>query len=142
MNRKIPFYLICLLFLNCKTNQTINGKREGGWITQFALDSINNKGIYKTKEYYRRGVPIRTWKVYLDGKLTKKEKYRNDSTSIVTEYYPNGKIMKSGGAKIQYSKKEIHWFYSGPWKYFDEKGKLFCIKHYENGLESKIDSIR
>lgn len=141
MNRLI-FVLLAFFFLACKTNQTINGNREGVWITKIALDSVNNKFIYKSKEFYRNGLPVRTWKNYLDGKLTKKEKYKKDLSAIVTYYYPNGKIEKIGKTKTEISKKEIHWFYDDVWKHFDTLGKPTHIIYYENGLAVKTDTLK
>jgi len=139
---KLILFSILAIFLNCKTNQKIDGYPHGIWITKFAIDSINNKYIFKSKEVYKKGIPIRTWKNYLDGKLTKKEKYKKDLTATVTYYYSNGKIEKKGKTRTEISKKEVHWFYQGPWKFYDTLGKPTHIIYYENGVSTKTDTIK
>lgn len=132
---------ISISLLNCKTNQRVDGKQHGVWIAKFPLDSINNKLFYKSKEVFNMGMPVRTWKYYMDGKITRKEKYKKDLSAQVTFYHENGKVEKKGKTKIQISDKEAHWFYDGPWDFYDETGKQTKIVHYNFGLAMKTDSI-
>lgn len=143
MSVKNKFSLVVFfsILLSCKTNQTIDGKRHGVWITTVALDSVNNKLICKNREVYKMDVPVRTWKYYLDGKINKKEKYKKDSTAIVTHYHENGKVEKKGKTKTIISKKETHWFYTGLWQFYDDLGKPTKVVLYEDGLAVKTDSI-
>lgn len=138
---KILLLAICTLLLNCKTNQRVDGKQHGVWITQFPLDSLNNKMLYKSKEVFNMGMPIKTWKYFMDGKITRKEKYNKDLSAWVTFYQENGKIEKKGKTKIQISDKEIHWFYDGPWVFFNQKGEPVKKVHYYLGVATKTDSI-
>lgn len=129
-------YIIIMLFsffilYGCKTqpiNQKINKQREGLWIEKYTLDSTQYKSIGK----YQNGDPIKKWRYYLNSKIIKKEKYKQN-LCYTTFYHKNGKIESNGKTKLESSGKNIHWFYFGDWKFFDEKGKLILIRKYDNG---------
>lgn len=129
--KKIIFPILFLLLISCKsksTNQTINKKREGIWITEYELDSTK----YKSIEYYKHNIPVKTWKEYVNEKKYKKEKYKSKICKV-TFYHPNGKKESKGLTKQEISAKKSHWFYTGKWKFYSEKGKLIQIKNYEKG---------
>jgi antitoxin component YwqK of YwqJK toxin-antitoxin module len=119
--------LVFLLF-GCKTNQMKNKRREGLWIEQYAQDSSHYKSIGK----YRKGDPIKKWRYYLNGRIVKREKYK-DNICSTTFYHENGKIKSKGKTKMETSDKYAHWFYFGDWNFFNEDGKLITIKKYNNG---------
>lgn len=129
-------YLFITLFLvitliGCKTppiNQKVNKKREGLWVEQYELDSTKYKSIGK----YKTGNPIKKWHYYTNNKINKKEVYRKNKCHI-TYYNANGTIQSKGKTKLVVTDLEIHWFYYGYWKYYDENGKLISTKKYENG---------
>ncbi|RTY94332.1 hypothetical protein EKM05_04730 [Flavobacterium sp. GSP27] len=122
--------VIGLLFFlfSCKTNQMKNKLREGLWIEQYSQDSSHYKSIGK----YRKGDPVKKWSYYLNGKIIKREKYK-DNICNTTFYHENGKIQSKGKTKMETSDKYAHWFYFGDWKFFNEHGKLITIKKYNNG---------
>lgn len=142
MKKILLFAVLSISLLGCKINKTVNGFREGVWKEKYALDNQNNKLIYKSKEVYKKGMPVGTWKYYLDGKINKKERYCKDSTAIITYYYSNGKVEKKGKAKTEITLKELHWFYSGHWKFYSAEGKLDSITQYKNGIAVKTDCIK
>lgn len=41
--------------------------------------------------------------------------------------------MTKGNPKMVLTDKEIHWFYSGDWKFYNENGELLGIRTCENG---------
>ncbi|WP_124019477.1 hypothetical protein [Flavobacterium laiguense] len=103
----------------------INHQREGRWVTMDTLDSI-----YITKGKYRKNAEIGTWKYLYNGRIVKKEKYRN-RVCKTTFYHPNGKIMKQGYTKLDSDANEDHWYYFGKWSFYDSKEKLDSVKIYE-----------
>lgn len=133
--RKYFFFIFLISVLSCKSrlNQIVNHQREGKWVTIDTLDFI-----YITKGKYHKGLEIGTWKQFCNGKISKKEKYYKEFSSI-KYYYPNGKIMKRGYVKLDSNASEEHWYYFGKWYYFNEKGKLDSIKTYQK--EDTTDDI-
>ena len=133
---------ISLTLIGCRTapiNQMVNKEREGLWIEKYAQDSSKYKSIGK----YHKGDPIKKWRYYLNNKIIMKEKYKDDYC-IRTRYHQNGKIESIGKTYLKTEGKTPHWFYSGDWEYFDEKGNPISIKKYENGKlvsETKTPAI-
>jgi antitoxin component YwqK of YwqJK toxin-antitoxin module len=64
---------------------------------------------------------LKKWCYYLDGKIIKREAQGN--TCYTKFYHQNGKIQSRGTTVLDTS-TNIHWFYSGNWKFYDNKGKL------------------
>lgn len=122
---------ILFLLLACKAkpiNQKVNKEREGLWIEQYEQDSAK----YKSIGTYRKGDPVKRWRYYLDNKIIMKEKYKDDYC-IRTKYHQNGKVQSKGRTKLVMEGKNMHWFYTGDWKFFDEKGQLISVKKYDHG---------
>jgi hypothetical protein len=137
---KLFFFGILGSILSCKTNQLINNKREGKWIESYSLDSSQVDLHFKSKGNYLNDLQVKTWRHYKNKKLIKKGKYKQDFCEV-TFYLSNGRIEKKGKTRTQISDKEAQWFYRGPWKIFNSKGKLKYIIHYEYGIPFKTDSI-
>jgi antitoxin component YwqK of YwqJK toxin-antitoxin module len=54
------------------------------------------------------------------------------------------KIQSKGKTKLIITGAEMHWFYFGDWKYYDDNGKLISIKKFNNGefvSEQKITKL-
>lgn len=140
MIKKILFTIILLSFFGCKSvliNQKIDKKKKGKWVEVYVQDSVE----YKSVEFYKRDLPIKKWKTFINGKLYKSEKYKN-GICIVKSYYENGKLESKGKTKLELNETESHWFYFGEWKFYSDKGKLFQIRKYEKGellSEQKIE---
>ncbi|UWY29583.1 hypothetical protein N4T20_06500 [Flavobacterium sp. TR2] len=133
MNLKNLFLLLFCgsMLLNCKSkpiNQKIDKKKEGVWIDAYSQDGTN----YKSYEYYKNDLPVKKWKMYINGKIYKTEKYKN-GICIVKSYYENGKLESKGKTKFETDSIQSHWFYYGEWKFFLENGKLKNIKNYDKG---------
>jgi antitoxin component YwqK of YwqJK toxin-antitoxin module len=127
------FIALCLTLslIGCRTasiNQKVNKKREGLWIENYAVESAKYKSVGK----YKNDDPVKKWRYYLNGKIIKKEKYKHNICKT-TNYHENGKIQSKGLTKTTTDNIEIHWFYDGIWKFYDEKGNLIITKKYNNG---------
>ncbi|WP_281322206.1 hypothetical protein [Flavobacterium aestivum] len=132
---KLIFLIFLLFFLGCKTktNQIVNHQREGKWITVDTLDYV-----YITKGKYKKGKEKGTWKYLYNGKVVRKERYKNGICHAYF-YYPNGKIMKRGYTKLDSNDTVNHWYYYGKWYCYNKNGILTTIKTYEKG--KIIDSL-
>lgn len=129
MMRFLFISIVILFFVfGCKTNQMKDKKREGRWVELYTQDSFKYKSVGK----YHEGDPIKKWRYYLNGKIIKKEK-RKKNFCYTINYFENGKIESFGKTKIDLSSKNAHWFYTGEWNYFNEKGNQIAIRIYENG---------
>jgi len=141
MNKIFIAVVFSLFTLSCQTkmNQYIKvsknvQKRHGKWKEEYPT----NEGTLVAVGKYKRGEKVGVWKTYFDDKLYQKESIRKDITKI-RRYFPAGTIMEKGQTKLEISQNERHWFYSGAWKYYDDKGNLLYTKKYYKG--SKTDSI-
>jgi antitoxin component YwqK of YwqJK toxin-antitoxin module len=138
--RKITFLILILLFSGCKINQIKQNQRHGVWKESFSLDTINNNQNYASKEIYKLGKPIRTWKYYKNGALIRKEKYKKEFC-LVKHFYENGKLEKRGKTKFDVTEKESHWYYTDDWEFFDTNGRLQKIITYKLGQAVAVDSV-
>jgi len=96
-------------------NQLKNGKKHGRWI--YRTDQTMSRGRYF------KGNEIGTWKDFESGKLSRKERYR-DNIALVKNYYPNRKIKSKGWTQTDITGKKLHWYFYGDWLYYDKQGKL------------------
>ena len=120
--------LAALVFFSCKTNKTINHHREGKWVYK---DTINHV-LYKSKGRYRRSLEIKTWKYFENRKLVKTEQYQ-DSICLIKTFNEKGKVKSIGRSIIVEEQDATHWYLSGDWIFFDDKGKIIGIKNYQKG---------
>ena len=126
-----------LSFISCKTNQLNKaGKAHGRWEFQ---DSLGTQ-IYKYGGRYKNGIERGKWVYYLNGKLTRKEKYRKN-ISYNQIFHENGRVSSQGKSQLDLSATEVHWYYFGDWEYFDENGRLTAIKTYENGKQIRSKDL-
>ena len=129
-----PFSILLLAMIclsSCKskpTNQIVNKKREGIWIEKYAIDSAQ----YQSIGNYKHDDPTKKWKYYLNGEIIKKERYHKKYCQTKT-FHQNGMIQAKGKTRLDQNGKEMHWYYSGNWKYYDDQGKLITIRQYNNG---------
>lgn len=139
MKKSILLLIGILSFCSCRTtNQTVNKKREGIWIEKYAIDSAH----YKSIGTYKNDDPVKKWKYYLNGKLIKKQRYHK--TYCKTKFFhKNRKTRAKGITRLDENPKEIHWYYSGIWKYYDNQRKLTITRNYDKGeLISEKKEIR
>lgn len=144
MNKK-PFLVVALflipvihvaagdLFGFLKKNRLDSkGERQGRWV--FYWDDAHKH--LESKGHFKHGLAVKRWKYFsADGRLTKKERYSSDRTIIYTRtYHPNGKLEYNGLAKLIYENgNNLHYYWSGPWKYFSPEGKYLKTQIYISG---------
>jgi len=121
------FSIAALGIVSCSINRTENGEREGFWVEK---TKIGDK-TYQSRGRYKNGFECRTWKYFEDGKLVKKESYR-DSICRVTHFKNKKKILE-GYTKVRITDTMYHWFYTGEWREFDTHGNLVAKRNYNNG---------
>ena len=130
--KKISFLIFALAviftFSSCKINRVKNNERHGKWIDHNKMDEVNYQSIGRFKDGLEKG----THKQFANKKLYRKEKYKNGICET-TYYHPNGKISSQGKTQLDLTEKQIHWYYQGDWKFYNEEGKLIGIKTYEKG---------
>jgi hypothetical protein len=137
MKKALVILLVITVFFGCKINQRKNNMRQGHWIER---DTIN-KIVYKSKGRYKNDEEIKTWKFYINNKISKIEKYENN-ICMVTTFYPNGKIESKGQTNVELSSTERHWFYFGDWTFFDENNQIYLIRTYEKGVLKKETAFK
>lgn len=125
----ILLFLLCLV-QSCKINQTNHHEKVGKWIFKTELEN-KNKNIVRGR-YNNNGWQKGTWRYRLNGKLYKKEQYK-EGVATVTFYHPNGKIAQKGHTKID-TINGLHYYYFSSWFIYDNEGNLMQVKHYDKGI--------
>lgn len=120
--------IIITALSGCRINKIRDNERHGKWIDYDTIENVNYKSIGR----YKNGIEKGTHRQFSNKKLHRKEKYK-DGICQTTYYYPNGKMMSEGNTELEITEKEMHWYYQGDWKFYDEKGKLLGINTYEKG---------
>ncbi len=126
-------YIFLLLILSqciigCKTNRIEDNKRVGLWIETDTIEGL----AYTSRGRYKKGAEKKTWKYFTNGRIYKKEVYR-DSISKTTFYHKNGKKMLEGKSRLSHEGEYLHWYYEGKWHEYDTLGHLVKIKLYDKG---------
>jgi hypothetical protein len=114
------------MFSGCKINQKKNGEKTGRWMYK---DNVLNEVII-SKGRYKHDFEIGTWKEYSNKKLISKKRYKN-GICYTTDYHLNGKIEAKGISKLEIDSTTTHWFLSGEWKFYNEKGAYLGSKFYD-----------
>lgn len=111
-----------------------DGLKTGKWITYWD----DAKKIPMSKGKYEHGREVGVSKEYLkDGTIRLKFRYCHNGIRV--KYYtPDRKLEQKGWAQMEYSEKDVHFYWHGKWKFYDTNRKLNRISWYENGQE--IDS--
>ncbi|MCC9042462.1 hypothetical protein LNQ81_07115 [Myroides sp. M-43] len=136
---KLIAFIILLLFTSsCKVNQKIDGEKVGRWVYKNTVEGIEevHRGRYR-KDGFQKG----TWRYKKNGKLYKKEVFR-DSLAEVTYYYPNRKIESLGQIVFTKREKGLHYYYTGVWFVYNRKGDLIEVKHYKEGVLEHYTLVR
>lgn len=122
------FAVMVILLGSCQVNRYKHNLKTGLWINK----DDNGDVIYKSRGRYKYGKEKGTWKYYHDKTLFKKERHNGD-TSEMWFYHLNKKVMANGKTEINFNGIEIHWYYTGDWKYFDQQGRLLKTVTYKLG---------
>lgn len=126
---QVIILLASVFFTSCAgrpVNQYKNGKKDGKWIYQ------NKKTDGYSRGKYQLGTETGTWKYYEGKKLARRERYKNNMADVKF-YYPNGKISSRGQTRFDTTATELHWYYTGDWKYYNQRGKLTEIRTFVKG---------
>ncbi|MCP4553180.1 MAG: hypothetical protein GY834_14330 [Bacteroidetes bacterium] len=107
-----------------------NGKKMGLWLSYWD----KKKTIYHTKFHYKNGREIGVNKTYnRDGKLMTKERHVKGRIKVKI-YDEQGKLQRKGWAKIDFNAENLHFYWHGRWKFYNEKHQLVGISMYEKGF--------
>ncbi len=140
MKKLFMFFFLTLISCKNEVNQYQTVRKNvklktGKWVKKDDYPDQKYVSIGK----YKKGEKTGVWKVYLNGALYQKDKFK-DSITRTKFYYPDGKILKKGVSKTIEDHQTILWYYHGKWKFYDDNGKLEYIKTYYKD-SNKTDSI-
>lgn len=116
---------------NKKINQfDEDGKRNGLWITWW--DEV--KKIPMSKITFKDGLEKGIQKEYSqNGTLNAKFRYHKNRIRI-KYYHTNGKLESKGWSVMDY--KELHYYWHGKWKFYNENRKLIRHAQYLYGADN------
>lgn len=128
------FIFLFFIFSHSIFSQRLNrlnkqGQRTGKWVTY--ID--DEKKLKSFEGRFRNG--ISSGKCYFynnDGVLDRREINRFKKMKT-TFYYPNGKVKLKGNARIENTATEIHYYFYGKWKAYNDSGMLVKNMYYEKG---------
>lgn len=115
-----------------KTNQYgEDGLKTGKWITYWDEEEKTPMSVV----FYEHGRETGVSKEYhQNGKL--RMKFRHQKGRIrVKNFSQDRKLEQKGWARMEYSKRDVRYYWHGEWKFFNEKRKLIRVAIYENGEE-------
>ena len=111
------------------------GKRKGLWIEYWSED----KKIPMSKVWFKNDKEYKSKEYHPNGKMRLKMKWYAERIKI--KYYDlNRKIEQKGWAIFDRNKKDIHFYWHGKWKYYNDRRKLIKVCLYQNGeMTEKIN---
>lgn len=111
--------------------------RQGPW--RIYYDSAEQHLAAKGR--FRRSYEVGCWRYYsFNGQLEKWERYHRRSGGLVSirHYTAEGKLYRRGKARYVNEPSGPHFYWFGPWRVYDARGKLVEIETYEVGR--RVDS--
>lgn len=150
MKRTILLALFIVLLPTLSIAQTDQLAKTKRWYNPFQVNAFDKDkeyhGLWKVyldddkqklirKGRFKHGKEVGTWRYYYpSGGLYMKEKYKPNSPVIqVWRYHENGKLAKSGMAKLYRTDTMAHYYWEGDWQVFDEQGNLSHTETYLKG---------
>lgn len=105
------------------------GIKQGWWVSYWDDD----KKDLCCKNYYEDGREAKRCKnYYASGK--KRLKFNYNKNRIRVKYFnEKGKLIQKGWAKMDYTEKEILYFWEGKWTFYDESRKKISESEYLDG---------
>ena len=145
--RKLILILISLIILSSCTesfyfgrinHKNKNDKKHGLWITWWDDD----KTTPMSKYWYDKGKEKWKTKTYHNnGNLAVKFKERGSRLKV--KYYDRfGNITHKGWARFDITEEDVHYYWHGEWKYFDEKHRLIKRVIYHEGEAKEENQIK
>lgn len=110
-----------------------NKKRTGLWITYWD----EGEKILMTKYYYKDGFETRVCKDYYNnGKI--RLKFRYYKNRIRVKYFDeNRQLTQKGWSKWDITEEDLHYYWDGKWKFYDENGKLMNVEIWAKGEKAE-----
>ncbi len=107
--------------------------RNGKYVEYWDKDStqINARG------HFCAGAPCKTWK-YFNSDGTRRRKVKYGDRLKIKYYSASGKLNKKGFAMLDINSKEIHFYWHGKWKYYNERRKLYRVAIFKYGEEAEL----
>jgi antitoxin component YwqK of YwqJK toxin-antitoxin module len=137
---KIFNLLIFVLFYNDLSGQLFHhkintnnsdGKKDGLWVTYY---NGENK-LVQSREHYKDGIETGVCKhYYSNGNIRLKWRYYKNLVKA-KYYFENGNLEQKGWSRIEWTAADVHYYWHGQWKFFDEKRKLIRKAFYQYGEE-------
>lgn len=148
MKKLFMFFFLTLISCKNEVNQYQTVRKNvklktGKWVEKDDYPDQKYVSIGK----YKKGEKTGVWKVYLNGALYQKDKFK-DSITRTKFYYPDGKILKKGVSKTIEDHQTILWYYHGKWNFMMIMGNWNTSKLITKtvtkriALISKKDSIK
>ncbi len=139
MNRFLKYFVVILLLFPLILSAQIfkrkvnrndeNGNRKGLWINYWDDD----EKILMSKYHYKDGMETYVCReFYSNGKT--RIKFRYYGKRIRVKYFDeNSQITQKGWSKWDIAEKDLHYYWDGKWKFFDENKKLVKVEIWEMG---------
>ena len=125
----LPVFTTAQLFHRKVNRYDENGKRTGLWVNYWDVE----KKIPMTKNHFKDDRETGVCKEYHNnGRLRLKFRYYKDRIRV--KYYDeNRRLEQKGWAVIDFTEKDIHYYWHGKWKFFNKNRKLLRVALYRNG---------
>jgi len=126
------YILLCLLLssvFSYSQNKFKNKQKNGYWSIYYddAKEQMQIRGRYKN------GKQVGPWFHYKqNGDLEKKEIYKRKKVKVIY-YYPSGKVLRKGNAKLVLQDTLYHFYFIGEWKCYTPNAELSKKEYYEMG---------
>ena len=134
--RLLPLLLLSALAPACTGSRAAperldrQGQRQGRRRTYY--DEARTQLF--TRGRYRHGGAVGRWRYYAPtGELQRQERYRRHGFSLITYYYPTGRVARSGQARTVEEPRGPHFYWFGEWRYLSPDGPLDSVQVYETG---------
>ncbi|GAA3937698.1 hypothetical protein [Hymenobacter algoricola] len=97
-----------------------------------------------TRERFRHGRVVGRSRFYdSSGTLERTEKHAKAPAGVlsITYFYPNGRVLRTGQARIVAEPDGAHFYWFGEWPVYSAAGKLVKIEYYETGKLFSVKNI-
>lgn len=106
-----------------------NGKRQGLWLSYWDEE----EKTLMTKYHFKNGHETYICKEFHSNGKTRL-KFRYYKNRIRVKYFDENKqLTQKGWAKWNLTEKDLHYYWEGKWKFYDEKKKLIRVEIWELG---------
>ena len=119
------------LTASCASNRfNQQGDRQGRWHTYYDPANHQPQAVGR----YRHNQPVGRWRYYARaGHLERQERFRQGGRSLLTYYYPSGRVWRKGRTRLADDGRALHYYWTGDWRVYDESGRLKQVDIYVLG---------